>query len=48
MLLFQIHTKLHVTGSKEKGAQFQAVPFLNYPKWYGRHLESHSVGMTKE
>jgi hypothetical protein len=31
-----------------KGALFQVVPFPNCPKCYGRHIESCSIGMTKE
>jgi hypothetical protein len=33
---------------ERKGALFQAVPFLNCPKLFGRHFESRSTGMTKE
>jgi hypothetical protein len=45
---FKYIQKYQVTGWKEKGAQFQAVPFFNCPKWYGRHFESRSTCMTKE
>jgi hypothetical protein len=30
-----------------KGALFHVVPFFNYPKFYGRHIESCSIGMTR-
>jgi hypothetical protein len=33
---------------ERKGALFQAVPFLNCPKLFGRYFESRSTGMTKE
>jgi hypothetical protein len=33
---------------ERKGALFQAVPFLNCPKLFGRHFVSCSIGMTKE
>jgi hypothetical protein len=36
------------TVEGRKGALFQAVPFPNCPKCYGRHTKSHSIGMTKE
>jgi hypothetical protein len=30
-----------------KGALFHVVPFFNYLKVYGRHIESCSIGMTR-
>jgi hypothetical protein len=30
-----------------KGALFHAVLFFNCPKFYGRHVESCSTGMTR-
>jgi hypothetical protein len=30
-----------------KGALFHVVPFFNCPKFYGRHIESYSTGMTR-
>jgi hypothetical protein len=33
---------------ERKAALFQAVPFLNCLKLFGRHFESRSTGMTKE
>jgi hypothetical protein len=30
-----------------KGALFHAIPFFNCPKFYGRHIESCSIGMTR-
>jgi hypothetical protein len=30
-----------------KGALFHAIPFFNYPKFYGRHIDSCSIGTTR-
>jgi hypothetical protein len=30
-----------------KGALFHAVLFFNCPKFYGRHIKSCSIGMTR-
>jgi hypothetical protein len=48
MFLFQIHTKTPSDRLKGEKNSVSAVPFFNCPKWYGRHFESHSTGMTKE
>ena len=31
-----------------KGVLFPALPLFNRPKFYGRHIESRSTGMTKK
>jgi hypothetical protein len=39
--------KLQLTWLTGKGDLFQAVPFFNRPKFYGRHIESRSAGITE-
>jgi hypothetical protein len=48
MFYFQNLCKnLQLTWLKEEGDLFQAIPFFNYPKIHGRHIESCSVGIAR-
>jgi hypothetical protein len=47
MFYFQNMQKLQLTWLKEEGELFQAVPFSNHSKFYGRHNKSRSASMAR-
>jgi hypothetical protein len=47
MFYFQNMQKLQLTWLKEEGELFQAVPFSNHSKFYGRHIKSRSASMAR-